>query len=90
MLGEIERLKGRRLIKWPANIQKPVQTDFEREVEVYLHRHAISEMMNRQRPQPPRLVQERYQGKILKEWKKNILKTEQYRIALNAARNGLR
>src|ERR1035437_8507274 len=59
-LAAIDRLRDKRLIKGPANKRKPVQINFEREVEIYLHRHANAEMMNRRRPRPPYLVQSRY------------------------------
>ena len=42
-LEDIERLRNKRLIRGPKNESKPQQTDFEREVAIYLRRHAIAE-----------------------------------------------
>jgi hypothetical protein len=90
MLTEIERLRDKRLIKGSANRKKRGPTDFEREVEAYLRVCALSDINNTQRPQPPRLVQVRYQGRELKMWLKNIFRTEQYWNLRNSIRKSLR
>ena len=90
ILTEIDRLRDRRLIKGSVNTKKRVPTDFEREVDGYLRACVLAEIQNTGRPQPPRLVQERYTGRELKMWVKNIFRTKQYWNLRQSIRKSLR